>query len=65
VAEDARAVSEFRNGRGIVEAVRDGRSIQLVALLVENQRSLPVRVGERMKIVSVDADRQRVTVSLI
>jgi hypothetical protein len=64
-AEPARAVSEFRNGRGIVEAVRDGRAIQLVALLVENQRSLPVRVGERLKIVAVDADRQRVTVSLV
>ncbi|HZU96541.1 MAG TPA: hypothetical protein VFF73_07620 [Planctomycetota bacterium] len=62
-AERARAVTEFKNGRGIVEAVRDGRSIQLIADLVEEERSSPVRVGELLRIVSVHADGERVTVS--
>ncbi len=64
-AEPARAVSAFANGRGMVEVVHDGRVVQLVASLVEEQRALSVRVGERLRIVEVDADRQRVTVSLI
>jgi hypothetical protein len=64
-AEPARAVTAFANGRGMVEVVRDGRAIQLVASLVPDQRALPVRVGERLRIVEVDADTQRVTVSLV
>jgi hypothetical protein len=64
VAGRARAVTAFRNGKGIVETVRDGRTVQLSARLLEDQRSLEVRVGERLDIVSVDVDRQRVTVAL-
>lgn len=63
-SHEAFAVSEFRNGRGMVEAVLDGRAIQLVAELAEHQCSLPVRVGERVVIVAVDAARQGVTVCL-
>jgi len=63
-SERAVALTDFKNGRGIVEAIRDGRSIQLVASLVSHQRSRPIRVGERLVIVAVDAERQGVTVSL-
>ncbi|MGZ3460834.1 MAG: hypothetical protein ACXU86_20295, partial [Archangium sp.] len=35
VLEEARAVTAFRNGRGLVEVIRDGRSVQLSARLVE------------------------------
>ena len=63
IASEARAVLPFRNGRGMVSAVRDGRSVQLVACLREDQHFLPVKVGDRLLIESVDAARERVTVS--
>ncbi len=60
---EARAVVPFRNGRGMVSAIRDGRSVQLMASLREEQRALPVKVGDRLLIDDVDAARERVTVS--
>jgi hypothetical protein len=63
ISSEARAVLPFRNGRGMVCAVRDGRSVQLVAYLREEQRMLPVRVGDRLLIEDVDAAQERVTVS--
>ena len=64
VLEGARAVTAFRNGTGIVETVRDGRSIQLGARLTSTQRELPVRVGDPLKIEDVDPETENVTVSI-
>lgn len=63
ISSEAFAVSCFRNGRGMVSIIRDGRSVQLMACIREDQRFLPVRVGDRLLIESVDATRERVTVS--
>ncbi len=62
---EAKAVVPFRNGRGLVSVVRDGRVVQLSATLRVDQRSLPVRVGERLRVDDVDARRERVTVSVL
>jgi hypothetical protein len=62
---EARAVVAFRNGRGVVSVVRDGRMVQLAAELCEGEAALPVHVGDRMQIEAVDAARERVTVSLL
>ncbi|HEY3255334.1 MAG TPA: hypothetical protein VGJ91_15350 [Polyangiaceae bacterium] len=63
ISSEARAVVPFRNGRGMVSAIRDGRSVQLVASLREEQRMLPVKVGDRLVIEDVDAAQERVTVA--
>ena len=55
----------FRNGRGLVTTVRDGRRIQLSARLSDEQAALPVAVGQRVRIEDVDARRERVTVSVL
>lgn len=65
VLEEARAVTVFRNGKGLVEVVRDGRSVQFSARLVEGQEALPVRVGDRLRIEDIDPRNERVTVSIV
>src|SRR5258707_1377157 len=50
---EAQAVVPFRNGRGIVSVVRDGRVVQLAATLREDHASLPVKVGDRLRIQDV------------
>jgi hypothetical protein len=62
---EARAVSAFRNGRGIVSTNREGRLVQLRARLSDAQAALPVKVGDRLRIEDVDAKRERVTVSIV
>ncbi len=62
--EDARAVTSFRNGKGLVRVIRDGRSVQLSARLVEGQSKLPVQVGDKLRIEEIDPENERVTVSL-
>jgi hypothetical protein len=62
---DAVAVVPFRNGRGIVSANREGRVVQLAARLSEGQATLPVKVGDRLRIEDVDARNERVTVSVL
>jgi hypothetical protein len=62
---EARAVVPFRNGRGIVSVVRDGRVVQLSATIREDDRAIPVSVGDRLRIEDVDARRERVTVSVV
>ncbi len=64
VMDQAEAVTAFRNGKGIVRAVLDGRAVQLSAELVAEERTLTVRVGDRVTIQDVDPDRERVRVSL-
>jgi hypothetical protein len=62
---EARAVSAFRNGRGMVSTNREGRLVQLRARLCDAQATLPVKVGDRLRIEDVDASRERVTVSIL
>ncbi len=62
---EAEAVTPFRNGRGMVSTVRDGRRVQLVATLRDDQRTQPVKVGSRLLIEDVDAANERVTVSIV
>lgn len=64
ILAEARAVVEFRNGRGMVSTVRDGRLVQLAARLREDQVTLPVKVGEPLRIEDVDARNERVIVSV-
>jgi hypothetical protein len=64
VLSEATAVVPFRNGRGMVSLVRDGRLVQLAARLREDQASVPVRVGDRLRIEDVDSEHERVTVSV-
>ncbi len=61
---EAQAVTPFRNGKGIVQVVRDGRAVQLSARLSETQKMMPVRVGDCLRIEEVDGEQERVTVSL-
>ncbi len=65
VLSEAQAVVPFRNGRGMVSVVRDGRIVQLAATLREDHRGLSVRVGDRLRIDDVDPRRERVVVSII
>jgi len=64
ILAEATAVTAFRNGRGLVSLVRDGRLVQFAATLVEAQAARPVRVGDRLRVEDVDARRERLTVSL-
>jgi hypothetical protein len=61
---DATAVTPFRNGRGIVSLVRDGRLVQFSARLVEQQADRAVRVGDRLRVEDLDARRERLTVAV-
>jgi hypothetical protein len=62
---EAQAVVPFRNGRGMIATVRDGRRVQLQARLCDEHAALPVAFGQRLRIEDVDARRERVTVSVI
>lgn len=64
VLNEARAVTPFRNGRGLVSVDHDGRVVQFRAQLVARQEAMPVRVGDTLLIDEVDAPNERVTVSL-
>jgi hypothetical protein len=64
VLEEAKAVTPFRNGRGVVAVVRDGRMVQFSARLVERQSPVQVGVGDRLLVEDVDSGRERLTVSV-
>lgn len=65
ICESAEAVTAFRNGKGIVQVVRDGRAVQLAARLRQEQERLPVRVGDTLRIEDVDEAGGKVTVSVV
>jgi hypothetical protein len=65
IMSEAEAVVPFRNGKGVVATVRDGRRVQLQARLSDDQASVPVKFGQRLRIEDVDARRECVTVSVI
>jgi hypothetical protein len=60
---EATAVTPFRNGRGLVSVVREGRVVQLSAHLRSSDLGATVSVGDRLRIEDVDEARERVTVS--
>ena len=64
ILSPALAVTPFRNGRGMVSTLRDGRRVQLVATLRQDQATLQVQVGTSLLIEDVDAANERVTVSI-
>jgi hypothetical protein len=61
---EATAVTPFRNGKGLVSVVRDGRLVQLAARLSEAQAGRPVGVGDRLVVEEVDPSNERLTVSV-
>ncbi len=61
---EAKAVTPFRNGRGLVAVEHDGRVVQLSARLAESQANTPVRVGDLLLVEEVNVDAQRVVVSV-
>jgi hypothetical protein len=65
ILSEAQAVVPFRNGRGMITTVRDGRRVQLNARLRPEDATRPVVFGQRLRIEDVDARRERVTVSVI
>jgi hypothetical protein len=62
---EATAVTPFRNGRGIVSVMREGRLVQFSARLRPDEASLPVKVGERLRVEDVDSAKERFTVSVL
>ncbi len=64
VMAEAHAVTPFRNGKGIVRVVRDGREVQFSAALPPAQAMLPVRVGDKMRVEEVDPDGEHLQVSI-
>ena len=63
--EEVEAVTAFHNGKGMVRAVKDGRSVQLMARLEEAQAGDDVRTGDRLRVLEVDPENERVTVTRI
>ncbi len=61
---EAKAVTPFHNGRGMVSVVRDGRIVQFRAELTEAQKAMPVNIGDTLFVEEVDASKERLTVSL-
>jgi hypothetical protein len=64
VMSEAVAVTPFRNGKGIVQIVREGRDVQFSARLLEKQATMPVRVGDRLLVEEVDDVKEHVVVSV-
>jgi hypothetical protein len=65
IFDEATAVTPFRNGRGLISVVREGRLVQFAARLRPDQANIPVKVGARMRVEDVDARRERLTVSVL
>jgi hypothetical protein len=61
---EAKAVTPFRNGKGLVSVEHDGQVVQFSARLHESTGSVPVEVGDRLCIEEVDTANQRMLVSL-
>jgi hypothetical protein len=65
IFEEATAVTNFRNGRGMISVVREGRLVQFAARLREDQSHLAVKVGERLRVEHVDSKNERFIVTLL
>jgi len=65
IFDEATAVTPFRNGRGLISIVREGRLVQFSARLRADQASIPIKVGARLRVEDVDARQERLTVSVL
>jgi hypothetical protein len=65
VLSEATAVTPFRNGKGIVSVVREGRLVQFAASVRIEEIALPIKVGDRLRIEDVDAKQERFVVSIL
>jgi hypothetical protein len=65
IFDEATAVTPFRNGRGLISVVREGRLVQFSARLRPDQATIPVKVGARLRVEDVDARQERLTVSVL
>jgi hypothetical protein len=65
IFDEATAVTPFRNGRGLISIVREGRRVQFSARLRPDQANIPVKVGARLRVEDVDARQERLTVSVL
>lgn len=61
---EAKALTPFRNGRGLVALEHDGRVVQFSARLHEPHIAMPVQVGDTLVVEEIDASTQRVVVSI-
>jgi hypothetical protein len=61
---EAKAVTPFRNGKGLVSVEHDGRVVQFSARLQESHANVPVRVGDTLCVEEVDPANQRMVVSV-
>jgi membrane protein implicated in regulation of membrane protease activity len=61
---EAKAVTPFRNGRGVVAVERDGRVVQFSARLQDKHAGMPVKVGDTLCVEEVDPANERMLVSL-
>ncbi len=61
---EAKAVTPFRNGRGMVSVVYENRLVQMRADLLPAQIAMPVRVGDTLRVEEIDGKNERVVVSL-
>ena len=64
VMQEAKAVTPFRNGKGVISVNHDGRIVQFSASLSTLQASMPVGVGDNLTIEEIDLSQQRVRVSI-
>ena len=62
--QEAKAVTAFRNGRGIVAVERDGRLVQFMARLPAGHAAMRIRVGETLRVDEVDGARECLVVGL-
>ena len=62
--QEAKAVTPFRNGKGVVSVKHDGRIVQFSASLSPLQASTPVGVGDSLTIEEIEPGQQRVRVSI-
>ncbi len=61
---EAKAVTPFRNGKGIVAIEHDGQIVQFSARLQESHSKVPVKVGDSLCVEDVDSAKQRMLVSV-
>jgi len=64
IMDEAKAVTPFHNGKGIVQVLHDGRLVQLSARLKPEQESLAVAVGDPLRVEEIDSAHERAIVSI-
>ena len=63
VEVNGKAVTPFRNGKGIIEVDRDGRAVQFTAYLQEASSDLKIAVNDIVRVVDVDESKERLYVT--